>query len=56
MEWVVTPSPGRFTPGKEIRYGQNNCPKHVELAGTITKPLLLHLAGCQYYVYFIIFF
>ena len=36
--------------------GQNNCPKHVELAGIINKPLLLHLVGCQYYLYFIIFF
>jgi hypothetical protein len=24
-------------------YGQNNCPKHVELTGIINKPLLLHL-------------
>ena len=29
--------------------GQNNCPKHVELTGTINKPLLLHLIGCLYY-------
>ena len=36
--------------------GQNNCPKHVELTVIITKPLLLHLAGCQYYLYFIVFF
>ena len=31
--------------------GQNNCPKHVELTGTINKPLLLHLVGCLYYLY-----
>ena len=31
--------------------GQNNCPKHVELAGIINKPLLLHLVGCLYYLY-----
>ena len=31
--------------------GQNNCPKHVELTGIINKPLLLHLAGCLYYLY-----
>ena len=31
--------------------GQNNCPKHVELAGTINKPLSLHLVGCLYYLY-----
>ena len=37
-------------------YGQNNCPKHVELTGIINKPLLMHLIGCLYYVYFIIFF
>jgi len=36
-------------------YGQNNCPKHVELTGIINKPLLLHLFGCLYYLYFIIF-
>ena len=36
--------------------GQNNCPKHVELTGIINKPLLLHLIGCLYYLYFIIFF
>ena len=31
--------------------GQNNCPKHVELSGIISKPLLLHLVGCLYYWY-----
>jgi hypothetical protein len=32
--------------------GQNNCPKHVELTGTISKQLLLHLVGCLlYYLY-----
>ena len=31
--------------------GQNNCPKHVELTGTINKPLFLHLVGCLYYLY-----
>ena len=36
--------------------GQNNCPKHVELTGIINKPLLLHLVGCLYYLYFITFF
>ena len=36
--------------------GQNNCPKHVELTVIINKPLLLHLVGCLYYLYFIIFF
>ena len=36
--------------------GQNNCPKHVELTGIINKPLLLHLGGCLYYLYFITFF
>ena len=37
-------------------HGQNNCPKHVELTGIINKPLLLHLVGCLYYLYFIIYF
>jgi hypothetical protein len=36
--------------------GKNNCPKHVELAGIINKTLLLHLVGCLYYLYFIIYF
>ena len=36
--------------------GQNNCLKHVELNGIINKSLLLHLVGCLYYLYFIIFF
>jgi len=31
--------------------GQNNCPKHVDLPGSINKPLLLHLVGCLYYLY-----
>ena len=35
--------------------GQNNCPKHVELTGIINKPLLLHIVGCLYYLYFFIF-
>ena len=30
---------------------QINCPKHVETIGIITKPLLLHLVGCLYYLY-----
>ena len=36
--------------------GQNNYPKHAELIGIINEPLLLHLVGCLYYLYFIIFF
>ena len=36
--------------------GQNNWPKHVELTGIINKSLLLHLVGCQCYLYFIICF
>ena len=36
--------------------GQNNFPKHVELTGIINKPLLLHLVGCLYYLYLIIYF
>ena len=36
--------------------GQNKCPKHVELNGIINKPLLLHLVGCIYYLYFFMFF
>ena len=29
--------------------------KHVELTGIINKPLLLHLVGCLYYLYFFIY-
>jgi len=36
--------------------GQNNCPQHFELIGIINKSLLLHLVGCLYYLYDIIFF
>jgi hypothetical protein len=36
--------------------GQNNFPKNFELTGINNKPLLLHLVGCLYYLYFIIFF
>ena len=36
--------------------GQSNCPKHVELTGIFNKPLFLHLVGCLYYLYFIIYF
>ena len=35
---------------------QNNFPKHVELTGIMNKPLLLHLVGCLYYLYFSIYF
>ena len=35
--------------------GQNKCPKHVGLHGIINKPLLLHLVGCLYHLYFIIY-
>jgi hypothetical protein len=34
---------------------QNNCLKHVELAGIINRPLFLHLIGYLYYLYAIIF-
>ena len=44
------------TQSRARKDGQNNCPKHVELTGIINKPLLLHLVGCLYYLYFIIFF
>jgi len=36
--------------------GKNNCQKHVELTGIINKPLLLHVVGCLYYLFFIILF
>jgi len=51
----------RYTTGSNTQSGapedgQNNCPKHVQLTGIINKPLLLHLVGCLYYLYFVIFF
>ena len=39
------------TQSSVLEDGQNNCPKHVELTGSINKPLLLHLVGCLYYLY-----
>jgi len=36
--------------------GQNNYLKQIGLTGIINKPLLLHLVGCLYYLYFITFF
>ena len=45
-----------YTQSSAPEDGQNNCPKHDELTGIINKPLLLHLVGCLYYLYFIIFF
>ena len=39
-----------------LKMGKIIAPKHVELTGIINKPLLLHLVGCLYYMYFIIFF
>ena len=43
--------PQAVTQSSASEYGQNNCPKHVELTGIINKPLLLHLVGCLYYLY-----
>ena len=60
---TMLPADGRYnyttscnTQSSAPEDGQNNCPKHVELIGIINKPLLLHLVGCLYYLYFIIFF
>ena len=55
LQFVVYPT-SRNTQSGVLEDGQNNCPKHVELTGIINKPLLLHLVGCIYYLYFIIFF
>ena len=48
--------PQALTQSSAPEDGQNNFPKHVELTGIINKPLLLHLVGCLYYLYFIISF
>ena len=50
----IIPQP--VTQSSVPEYGQNNCPKHVELTGIINKPLLLHLVGCLYYLCLYIFF
>ena len=49
-------APTMLPAGGRQHRGKNNCPKHVELTGIINKTLLLHLVGCLYYLYFIIFF
>ena len=48
--------PQAVTHSRAPEDGQNNCLKHVELTGIINRPLLLHLVGCLYYLYFITFF
>ena len=55
ISWVPYTT-GCNTQSSAPKDGQNNCPKHVELTGIINKPLLLHLVGCLYYLYFNIFF
>ena len=52
--WYNTPTSCN-TQSSAPEDGQNNCPKHVELTGIINEPLLLHVFGCLYYLYFIIF-
>ena len=54
--WYNAPTKLPATQPSAPEDGQNNCPKRVELTGIINKPLLLHLVGCLYYLYFIIFF
>ena len=44
------------TQSSVLEDGQNDCPKHVEMTGIINKPLLLHLVGCLYNLYCIIYF
>jgi hypothetical protein len=56
VTWWVHYTTTCNTPSSAPEDGQNNCPKHVELTGIINKPLLLHLVGSLYYLYFIIFF
>ena len=48
--WCITPQ-AVHTQSSAPEDGQNNFPKHVELTGSINKPLLLHLVGCLYYLY-----
>ena len=52
--WCIIPQ--AVTQSSAPEDGQNNFPKHVELTGIINKLLFLHLVGCLYYLYFIIFF
>ena len=44
-------TPQAVTQSSAPEDGQNNCPKHVELIGSINKLLLMHLVGCLYYLY-----
>ena len=44
------------TQSSALEDARNHRPKNVQLTGIINKPLLLHLVGCLYYLYFIIFF
>jgi len=47
--------PQTNTQSSVLEDGKNNFPKDAELTGIINKPLLLHLAGCLYYLYFTVF-
>ena len=55
ISWGVHYTKSCSTQSSVLEDGQNNCPKHVEFTGIINKPLLLHLVGCLYYLYFITF-
>ena len=43
--------PQAVTQSNAPENGRNHRPKHVELIGTINKPLLLYVVGCLYYWY-----
>jgi len=49
LRWFIMSQ--AVTQSSAPEYGQNNCPKHVQLTGVINKPLLLHVVGCLYYLY-----
>ena len=51
--WVHYTTNGTKQSSDPPEDGQNNCPNHVEMTGIINKPLLLHLVGFLYYLYFI---
>ena len=54
--WVYVYDPETKAQSSQWKSMGSPLPKHVELTGIINKPLLLHLVGCLYYLYCLIFF